>query len=102
MQMLEHTVEANFLSGKLQHGVLDNSVLNAVLTQLLTESGIVSYVDTLIINNNTSRGILDLFNQRSNLCLLLFQNLCVWHSLFHLHKSDWDIENALLLKDRRA
>ena len=36
MQMLEHTVEANFLSGKLQHGVLDNSVLNDVLTQLLT------------------------------------------------------------------
>ena len=81
--MLVQRLEAQFLSGKADQGVLDDRVLNACLAQLTAELGIIFNIDALVVDQYASGRILDLLYQRRNQSLLFFQNLCIRH-LFHL------------------
>ena len=83
VQVLVQRLEAQFLSGKADQGVLDDRILNACFTQLTAELGIILNVDALIVDQYACGRILDLLYQGRNQSLLLFQNLCIRH-LFHL------------------
>ena len=75
------------LDGQTQHGVLDDHVMDASLTQLLTQLGVVSHADAVVSNNNTGQRANDLLVQVLNKSLLGFQNLCTGHlkfTSFHL------------------
>ena len=61
--------------------------MDASLTQLLTQLGVVSHADAVVSNNNTGQRRNDLLVQVLNKSLLGFQNLCTGHlkfTSFHL------------------
>ena len=72
-------VQADVLHSEAGQGVLNNTVLDALLTQLDTQSGILSNGDTLVVDQNTGVGALQLLGQSGDNGLLLRQNLCVRH-----------------------
>ena len=61
--------------------------MDASLTQLLTQLGVVSHADAVVSNNNTGQRRNDFLVQVLNKSLLGFQNLCTGHlkfTSFHL------------------
>ena len=52
--------------------------MDASLTQLLTQLGVVSHADAVVSNNNTGQRRNDLLVQVLNKSLLGFQNLCTY------------------------
>ena len=70
---------------EIGQSVLNNGVLDAGLAELLTQLGILSNSDALVVNENDGSGFVDLGSQGFDDCLLALKNLCVGHN-FHLRK----------------
>ena len=73
---LVHPQLVQSLSGQ---GVLDNSVLDALLAQLGTKCGILTDGDALEVHEDARAGALDTLGKCFDYCLLFAKNLCVWH-----------------------
>ena len=78
-------IVASILSGEIGQGVLNDGVLDACFAELLTQLGILSNSDTLVVDENHGSSFLDLAGQGLDNCLLALKNLCVGHN-FHLRK----------------
>ena len=76
---------AGILSGKIGQGVLNDGVLYTSFAELLTQLGVLSNRDTLVVDEDNSGGVLDLAGQLFDDGLLALKNLCVGHN-FHLRK----------------
>ena len=72
-------VITGILSGKPGQSVLNNTVLDLSLPELLPQSGVLSHGDTLVVHKNDGSSFLDLTGQIFHNSLLAFQNLCVGH-----------------------
>ena len=68
-------VVAVFLGGEPGQSILNNSVIHASVTELLTQCGILSKGDTLVVNKNDGSSFLNLAGQSLHHCLLALQNL---------------------------
>ena len=82
-----------------EHGVFNNTVLNASFTQFLTHLGIISNADAVVSNDNASQRTSDLGVQFCNISLLGFQNLCTGH-LFSPHSACKIYRQAALSKEK--
>ena len=73
------------LSGEISQGFLNDGVLDAGFAELLTQLGVLSDSDTLVVDEDTSGSLLNLAGQLFDDGLLALKNLCVGHN-FHLRK----------------
>ena len=79
-------IVASILSCEIGQSVLNNGVLNTSVTELLTQFGILSDSNTLVVDENDGSSLLDLARQGGNNCLLALKNLCVGHGFFTSEK----------------
>ena len=72
-------IVAGILGCEIGQGVLNNGILDACFAELLTQLGILSNSNTLVINEDHGSSFLNLAGQGIDNCLLALKNLCVGH-----------------------
>ena len=81
VQLIIELIEADVVESKAEQGVLDNCILDIVLTALSAELGVFRDGDALVVNDNAGSCALQLLGQRGHDRLLFRQNFCVRHFL---------------------
>jgi hypothetical protein len=81
LEVLSQTLQSGTLNCQTQHGVLHDHVINACLTQLLTELGVVLDVNAAVSDDAAGNRTLKLCLQISDVSLLFRKNLCTGHSV---------------------
>ena len=74
-------IVTNILGSETSQSVLDNGVLNASLTEQLTQRVVLCNGDTLVVNKDDGSSLLDLTGQLLDDGLLAIKNLCVGHEM---------------------